>query len=86
MNEVKRKQNEKRFGAWEELLDGDRRYWYQVNGRRGWFARYVKEVDREENTRQFYQEIFNERGILVEVHHKYPEDRGHEPVTERVKS
>jgi len=26
---------------------------------------------------KFYQEIYDERGNLVEVHEKYPVDRGH---------
>jgi hypothetical protein len=35
-------------------------------------------VDREEKTICFWQEIFDEAGRLVEIHHKYPVDRGHE--------
>jgi hypothetical protein len=44
-------------------------------------ARYVKEVDASEMTVQFYQEIYDETGKLVEVHHKYPVDEGHKKIT-----
>jgi hypothetical protein len=74
----KRASNERKFGAWAELPEGGRRYWYEVQGRRGWRARYVKEVDPEERVVRFWQEIYNENGILVERHDKYPLDRGHE--------
>lgn len=42
-----------------------------------WRARYLKEVDRDERTVRFWQEIYDERGMLVEVHEKFPIDRGH---------
>ncbi len=41
-----------------------------------------KEVDGAEMTTRFYQEIYNEEGLLVEVHEKYPVDRGHRRVKE----
>lgn len=47
-------------------------------GRKGWSARYVKEVDAEENTVRFWQEIYDERGRLVEIHEKFPVDKGHQ--------
>ncbi|MCK5509052.1 MAG: hypothetical protein KAI50_11115 [Desulfobacterales bacterium] len=37
--EQKRKQNERKFGAWNELPNGKRRYFYEVQGRYGWLAR-----------------------------------------------
>jgi len=77
MNESKRRENERKFSTWEELPGGGRRYLYEVQGRDGWKARYVKEVDASETTVKFYQEIYDERGNLVEVHEKYPVDRGH---------
>jgi hypothetical protein len=77
MNESKRRENERKFSTWEELPEGGRRYFYEVQGRDGWKARYVKEVDAAETTVRFYQEIYDERGNLVEVHEKYPVDRGH---------
>jgi hypothetical protein len=80
MDEQKRRQNEKKFGSWEELPGGGRRYWYEVKGRRGWKARYVKEVDADETTLRFYQEIYDDRDELVEIHEKYPVDTGHKKV------
>jgi hypothetical protein len=80
--EAKRRRNERVFENWEELPDGGRRYWYEVTGRLGWKARYVKEVDADENTLRFRQEIYNERGELVEIHEKYPVDTGHWKVKE----
>ena len=77
-----RPQNERKFGSWEELLNGGRRYWFEVAGRRGWKARYVKEVDVDENTVRFWQEIYNNQGKLVEIHEKYPVDKGHQQVQE----
>ena len=51
-----------------------------VVGRLGWRARYLKEVDAQELTLRFWQEIYNEQGKLVEVHEKYPVDKGHQKV------
>ena len=79
-DERKRRINERKFGAWEKLSGGGRRYWYEVQGHRGWRARYVKEVDPDEVVVRFWQEIYNDEGILVERHDKYPVDRGHESV------
>ena len=81
MDERKRRENERKFGAWNDLPDGGRRYFYEVSGRFGWFTRYVKEVDSAEQTVQFYQEIYDGRGQLMEVHKKYPIDEGHRPVS-----
>jgi hypothetical protein len=75
-----RAQNEKKFRNWEDLPGGGRRYWLDVLGRVGWRARYAKEVDGEEVTLRFWQEIFDEQGKLVEAHEKYPVDTGHRKV------
>jgi hypothetical protein len=80
MDERKRLQNERKFGSWEILPNGGRRYWYEIEGRLGWKARYVKEVDADEVTTGFLQEIYNDRGELVEIHQKYPRDTGHTKV------
>ena len=77
-----RPQNERKFGHWDELPSGGRRYWFEVAGRRGWKARYVKEADANENTVRFWQEIYDDRGKLVEIHEKYPVDKGHQQVQE----
>jgi hypothetical protein len=75
----KRSANERKFGNWQETASGGRRYWYDVWGRGGWRARYVKEVDAAEDTVRFRQEIYDGSGALVEVHEKFPVDRGHRP-------
>ena len=77
-----RRSNERRFENWIELAHGGRRYWYDIPGRLGWTARYVKEVDSGENTVRFHQEIYDDQGQLVEVHQKYPDDTGHQRVGE----
>lgn len=82
VNAAKREQNEKKFASWQDLPSGGRQYWYDVQGRAGWWARYVKEVDAEEVTVSFYQEVYNDRGELVEIHEKYPVDRGHQRAKE----
>lgn len=75
-----KEQNEKKFPNWQELPNSGRRYWFDVLGRSGWRARYVKEVDASEVTVRFYQEIYDEKDQLVEVHDKYPVDLGHRKV------
>lgn len=77
MEQDKRKKNERKFGFWEDLADGNWRYFYEVKGRSGWTARYIKEVDGFESTVRFWQELYDESGRLVEVHEKYPIDKGH---------
>ena len=73
-----RKQNETKFCHWDELPGGGRRYWFDVPGRNGWHARYVKVVDAQDQTRWFGQEIRDNTGQLVEIHEKYPTDKGHQ--------
>lgn len=73
-------QNEKKFGSWEELANGGRRYWLDVKGRHGWRARYLKEVTADESTARFWQEIFDDQNRLVEIHEKFPVDKGHQKV------
>lgn len=75
-----REQNERKFQRWTDLPGEARRYWLDVASRSGWKVRYVKEVDAHEVTIRFYQEVYNEIGVLVEVHHKYPVDLGHRKV------
>lgn len=72
-----RRQNELKFGRWEALPDGGRRYSLDVPGRHGWRARYCKEVDAHENTVRFWQEIYDSEKKLVEIHEKFPVDTGH---------
>lgn len=77
MNSKKRYENERKFSNWIEEKNGIRIYYFDTYGKNGWKARYVKEVDEDENTLKFYQEIYNERSILIEKHEKYPVDKGH---------
>jgi hypothetical protein len=75
-----RLQNEKKFSGWDELPGGGRRYRLDVAGKLGWLARYLKEVDVNETTVRFWQEIYNDKGKLVETHEKFPVDKGHKKV------
>lgn len=75
-----RVRNERKFGRWDELPGGGRRYWLEVPGKSGWRARYFKEVDADETTRRFWQEVYDESGRQVEVHEKFPVDKGHQKV------
>jgi len=77
MNESKRKQNEKEFTHWRELENNGRLYWFIIEGRNGGKAVYLKEVDSNEITISFTQEIYNAEGELIELHRKYPVDEGH---------
>ena len=78
-----RKQNETKFGKWLSLPNGGRRYWFELTGRSGWKARYVKEVDASEDTVRFYQEIYDESGRIREIHEKFPVDLGHRKIKEK---
>lgn len=80
MDFIKRQENEKKFSNWEELPDGSRLYWFVIEGRLGWKAKYLKKVDSKESTLFFWQEIYDKAGILVEVHEKYPIDKGHKKI------
>ena len=72
-----REQNERKFGDWEALPTGGRRYFRDFAGRAGGRARYIKEVDSNETTIRFAQEIYDSTGRLVSVHEKFPVDLGH---------
>jgi hypothetical protein len=73
-----RTQNERKFGNWDNLPGGGRRYWLDIPGRSGWRARYCKEVNTAEKTVRFWQEIYDRQGRLVERHEKFPVDKGHQ--------
>jgi hypothetical protein len=72
-----RAQNERKFKHWKELRNGGRRYIREFVGRAGGRARYIKEVDMNERTTRFAQEIYDSAGHLVAVHEKFPVDSGH---------
>jgi len=72
-----RAHNERKFKYWEELPNGGRRYIREFAGRAGGRARYIKEVDSNERTVRFAQEIYDSTGRLMAVHEKFPVDSGH---------
>jgi hypothetical protein len=72
-----RTQNERKFKHWEDLPDGGRRYIREFAGRAGGLAHYIKEVNVDETTTRFAQEIYDSSGRLVAVHEKFPVDLGH---------
>lgn len=73
-----REENEKRFGRWEDLPGGGRCYFRDYTGRAGGRARYIKEVDTNEVTTRFAQEIYDRDGDLIAWHEKFPVDLGHQ--------
>lgn len=85
MDKRKRQLNEKKFGSWKDLPEGGRIYYYEVKGRSGWKARYAKEVDADEKTLKFWQEIYDEEGELKETHQKFPVDTKHRKIEKGVK-
>jgi hypothetical protein len=78
MNNAKRLQNEKEFDKWEETENGGRIYSFEIAGKQGWKAKYLKEVDANETTIKFWQEIYDRNNMLKEIHEKYPVDKGHQ--------
>lgn len=42
----------------------------------------MKEVNANEETTRFFQEIYDEKGVLSEIHEKFPVDKGHKRVAE----
>jgi len=77
MNDIKRKKNEFEYERWVEKADGSRIYSFEIKGRLGWKALYLKEVNSEEITLRFWQEVYDENNVLREIHEKYPIDKGH---------
>lgn len=77
MNKEKRRKNEAEYDSWLEKDDGGRIYSFEIQGKSGWKAKYVKEVNNEEKTLKFWQEIYDDTGVLREIHEKYPIDTGH---------
>ena len=73
----KRQLNERKFTNWEEVSNGGRKYWLEIKGIHGWKAKYIKEVNVMEETIKFYQEVYDDKGNLIEIHEKFPVDKGH---------
>ena len=81
-HEDKRGLNEKKFPNRDKLPGGGKKYWLDIEGKHGWKARYVKEVNKREETIRFYQEIYDAKGKLIEIHEKFPVDKGHRKMRE----
>ena len=81
MDIYKQKQHERRYDSWTQLKTGGRLYRKEVAAKNGsgWKAIYLQEVDEKENIVKFWQEIYDEKNILIEIHEKYPENKGHKP-------
>jgi hypothetical protein len=45
-------------------------YWFEIAGTMGWKAKYFKMVDQEEISLSFWQEIYDDSGMLVESHER----------------
>jgi hypothetical protein len=80
MDKIRRTKNEKEFDNWDELSGGGRRYYFDVKGKMGGFARYIKVTDSSENTISFVQEIYDNTGRIIAIHEKYPVDKGHQKI------
>ena len=68
MNEDKREANEKGFDTWIDNQDGGRIYSFEIAGKSGWKANYLKEVDSNEVTVKFWQEIYDGENVLRVIH------------------
>ncbi len=77
MNEKQRQKNELEFESWKEKENGGRIYSFEIPGKLGWKAKYLKEVNNEEVTIRFWQEVYDDKNVLKEIHEKYPVDKGH---------
>ena len=75
----KRRKNEKEYSTWTELENGGRIYVKKVNAgdKSGNFAQYEKKVDQNEKTITFVQKIIDKSGNVLEIHEKFPIDKGH---------
>ena len=70
-----RAQNERKFKHCEELPNGGRRYIREFTGRAGGRARYVKEVDPNERTMRFAQEIMTQPAASSRFTRNFPSIR-----------
>ena len=80
MNNNKREANEKGFDIWVDNQEGGITYSFEIVGKSGWKAKYLKQVDSNEVTFKFWQEIYDDKNILREVHEKNPVDTGHKTI------
>jgi hypothetical protein len=47
--------------VWLDNEQGGRIYYFEIDGKFGWKAKYIKEVDKDEVTIRFWQEIYDEK-------------------------
>lgn len=75
----KRRKNEKEYSSWTELENGGRIYTKIINSgdKSGKTAGYEKTVDSNEKTVTFIQKIYDKSGNMLEIHEKFPIDKGH---------
>lgn len=78
MNNNRRTKNEREYDTWIQTENGGRIYSFEVQGKFGQKAKYLKEVNSEDVTTKFWQEIYNQNNNLKEIHEKYPIDKGHQ--------
>ncbi len=78
MNEKQWQKNEIEYESWIEKEDGGRIYWFEISVKLGWKAKYLKEVNNEEVTIKFWQEVYDDNNVIKEIHEKYPVDKGHQ--------
>ncbi|MDI9313042.1 MAG: hypothetical protein QM535_22720 [Limnohabitans sp.] len=79
MSNKKRRQNEKEYQNWSEITNGGRLYWKEVaaGDKSGRVSRYEKTVDCDEITISFIQKILDVNRNAIEIHEKYPINKGH---------
>ena len=80
--DAKRRRNECRFDRWEALPNGGRRYTLRVTGRGSGYVEYVKDVDGNERTTRFVQYVYTPTGQCIGKHQKFPNDTGHQNVSQ----
>jgi hypothetical protein len=74
-----KKQNEKEYQNWTETESGGRLYWKEVvaGDKSGRVSRYEKAVDCNEITITFVQKILDINRNTIEIHEKFPINKGH---------
>ncbi len=78
-----RQRNERDWPNWQDLPNGERRYWLWRKGREWGYQILFKEVTFDsktqlEETVRMWQEVYDDQGKLVETHQKFPTDTGHQ--------
>ena len=79
MSIKKRRQNEKEYQNWSDTENGGRLYWKETpaGDKSGRVSRYEKMVDCNEATISFIQKILDINRNTIEIHEKFPINKGH---------